>query len=328
MANISVIVPVYKSEAFISRCIESVLAQTYRDLELILMDDGSPDSSGAICDAYAQQDSRIHVIHQQNTGVCVARNNALDYVFEHSDSNWIFFIDNDDWMHPETLERLLCAAEENGTRIAICGYGQTEGEDPRIQPEQLIPQLRLAKDFYPEQFVNATVCWGKLYSKACFAGKRYPAGKYIEDEFLTYRLLFESEKLAVIPAPLYAYFYNPAGISKKKWIPKRMDAWEAYEQQITFFESRGETELVRFRYRNYLESILVNITAAEEDKEKFAKEIRVIEKRARNVIRRAWKCGCIEFWIDFDMLYRFYPVLTRLYRPILEWKVRRERRGK
>ena len=105
-----------------------------------------------------------------------------------------------------------------------------------------------------------------------------------------------------------------------------MDAWEAYEQQIAFFESRGETELVKFRYRNYLESIQVNITAAEEDKEKFASEIRVIEKRARNVIRRAWKAGCIEFWFDFDMLRRFYPLLTLMYRRVLEWKVRQERK--
>lgn len=328
MAQISVIVPVYKSEKFISRCVDSVLSQTFRDLELILMDDGSPDSSGDICDAYAGKDSRVHVIHQDNAGVCVARNNALDYVFANSTSKWIFFIDNDDWMHPETLERLLKGAEDNGTAIAICGYGQTEGEDPVLEPEQLVPQVRDAADFYLNHFVNATVCWGKLYSRSCFEGKRYPPGKYIEDEFLTYKLLFESQRLTVIPAPLYAYYYNPAGISKKKWIPKRMDAWEAYEQQIAFFESRGETELVKFRYRNYLESIQVNITAAEEDKEKFASEIRVIEKRARNVIRRAWKAGYMEFWFDFDMLLRFYPLETLVYRRILEWKIRRERRGK
>ena len=117
---------------------------------------------------------------------------------------------------------------------------------------------------------------------------------------------------------MYAYYYNPTGISKKAWVPKRMDAWEAYEQQIAFFESRSEKELVQFRYRNYLESIMVNIHAAEADKEKFAKEIRIIEKRARNVIRRAWHEGCIEFWVDFDMLVRFYPLLTRLYRFRLE----------
>lgn len=318
MARISVIVPVYKSEKFLHRCVDSILSQTFRDLELILMDDGSPDSSGAICDDYAQKDSRVHVIHQENAGVCVTRNNALDWVYANSDAQWIFFIDNDDWMHPETLERLHKAAVDTGLKIAITAYGQTEGETPAVKQEEMTPVIWQAGDFYQQHFVNATVCWGKLYHRSCFEGRRYPPGKYIEDEFLTYKLLFESEKLAVIPAPMYAYYYNPTGISKKAWVPKRMDAWEAYEQQIAFFESRSEKELVQFRYRNYLESIMVNIRAAEADKEKFAKEIRIIEKRARNVIRRAWHEGCIEFWVDFDMLVRFYPLLTRLYRFRLE----------
>lgn len=328
MAQISVIVPVYKSEKFLNRCVDSILAQTFRDFELILMDDGSPDTSGDICDAYAEQDSRVHVIHQENAGVCVTRNNALDWVYANSTSEWIFFIDNDDWMHPQTLDLLYRAATDSGLKISITAYGQTEGETPAVREADMKPVIWQAGDFYQQHFVNATVCWGKLYHRDCFDGRRYPAGKYIEDEFLTYKLLFESEKLAVIPAPLYAYYYNPAGISKKAWVPKRMDAWEAYEQQIAFFEARGEQEQVNFRYRNYLQSIMFNIASAEEDKVKFAPQIRIIEKRARNVIRRAWKAGCIDFWIDFDMLYRFFPLKTLVYRRILEWKVRRERRGK
>lgn len=326
MAQISVIVPVYNAERFLGRCVDSVLAQTFSDLELILMDDGSPDSSGAICDAYAGQDSRVHVIHQQNAGVCVARNNALDWVYENSDSQWIFFIDNDDWIHPQTLEHLHRAAVELDAKISICGYAQTTGETPAVDPEQLTPIKWEAKDFYHQHFVNATVCWGKLYHKDVFRGKRYPAGKFLEDEFLTYRLLFACEHLAVIPAPLYAYFFNETGITKSKWKPKRLDAWEAYEQQILFFEEKGLEELVHFRYREYMESGMRHLQAAEEYPQEYAKEIRFIEKRMRSVIRRAWKRKDIAFWIDYDMLYRFYPVLTRVYRPILEWKVRRQRR--
>ena len=242
MAQISVIVAVYKMPEYLPRCIDGILNQTFRDLELILMDDGSPDSSGDICDAYAGKDSRVYVIHQDNAGVCVARNNALDYVFANSTSKWIFFIDNDDWMHPETLERLLKGAEANGTAIAICGYGQTEGEDPVLEPEQLVPQVWDAADFYLNHFVNATVCWGKLYSRSCFEGKRYPPGKYIEDEFLTYKLLFANESLAVIPAPLYAYYINPAGISKKAWVPKRLDAWVEKDGK-TVYDGFSETDI-------------------------------------------------------------------------------------
>jgi len=125
VAQISVIVPVYNSEKYIARCVDSVLSQTFSDLELILMDDGSSDASPAICDAYARQDPRVHVIHQKNAGVCVARNNALDWVFANSNSQWLFFIDNDDWMHPETLERLHKAALEADLHFAISGYELT-----------------------------------------------------------------------------------------------------------------------------------------------------------------------------------------------------------
>lgn len=240
MPQISVIVPVYRAEKFLHRCVDSVLGQTFRDFELILLDDGSPDGSGAICDAYAARDSRVRAIHQKNAGVCAARNTCLDWVLSNSDSQWIFFIDNDDWMHPETLERLHRAALEQGTKIAVCGYAQTEGENPAVSPEQLTPERWLPKDFYMQRFVNATVCWGKLYHRSCFDGERYPVGKHMEDEFLTYRLLFAQEALTVIPAPLYAYYFNPTGITKSAWTPKRLDAWEAYEQQIAFFEQRGE----------------------------------------------------------------------------------------
>ena len=232
MPKISVIVAVYKMPEYLPRCIVGILGQTFRDLELILVDDGSLDHCGSICDDYAARDSRVHVIHKENAGVCVARNTGLDWVYAHSDSEWIFFHDNDDWIHPETLERLYRAAQEQNTRISICGYEMTDGEDPVVEPEQLVPVLWAPKKFYLEHFVNATVCWGKLYHRTVFEGKRYPPGKYIEDEYLTYLLLFAQEHISVISAPLYAYYFNSAGISKKAWVPKRLDAWEAYEQQI------------------------------------------------------------------------------------------------
>ena len=111
MDKISVIVAVYKMPEFLPRCVEGILNQTHRNLELILVDDGSPDHCGEICDGYAAQDSRVKVIHKENAGVCVARNTGLDWVYENSDSQWIFFHDNDDWIHPQTLERLLAAAK-------------------------------------------------------------------------------------------------------------------------------------------------------------------------------------------------------------------------
>lgn len=329
VAQISVIVAVYKMPQYLPRCIDGILNQTFRDLELILVDDGSPDACGQICDDYAAKDSRVHVIHKKNAGVCAARNTGLDWVYQNSDSSWIFFHDNDDWIHPQTLERLHRAAVEWNTGISICGYQQTTGADPVIDPRTLKVEAWSPKDFYREHFVNATVCWAKLYRRDIFEGKRYPEGKYIEDEFLTYKLLFANQTLAVIPAPLYAYYINPAGISKKAWVPKRLDAWEAYEQQIDYFEKMGDQDLVRFRCRAYFERILEYLEAAQtaSNAAELTKEIRFMERRKREFIPKAWKAGCIDFYVDYEALCGSYPVLTRLYRLYLEkWKYARWRR--
>lgn len=312
MSQISIIVAVYKMPEFLPRCIEGILGQTFRDLELILVDDGSPDHCGAICDEYAVKDSRVKVIHKENGGVCRARNTGLDWVYEHSDSQWIFFHDNDDWIHPETLQRLYDVAVQMDAKISICGYQETEGEDPVMEPESLIPVRWKPKDFYMEKHVNATVCWGKLYHRSCFENVRYPGGKYIEDEFVTYKLLFGCDHLAVIPAPLYAYYINRAGISKKAWVPKRLDAWEAYDQQLEFFQKMGDPELVSYRIRGYLDNAMVNLRGAREAGNE--EKVRFIEKKIRELIRLGWHRGCIEFWPDFDLLYEFYPFYTRIYR--------------
>lgn len=320
MAEISVIVGVYKMPQYLPRCIEGILGQTFRDIELILVDDGSPDECGQICDEYARRDSRVHVIHQQNAGICLARNAGLDWAFANSDSRWIFFHDNDDWIHPETLERLLSAAQELDTHIAVCGYQQTSGENPIVEPAQLHPERWTPKDFYMQHFVNATVCWGKLYRKTCFEGQRYPPGKYIEDEFLTYRLLFAGPALAVISAPLYAYFVNPAGISKKAWVPKRLDAWEAYDQQIAFFEAMGDEDLVRFRYRGYLEGTAEYLRCVRqaENREELRTYEKQIRRKLRSLIQTMGKRGYISFWIDYDILYQASPLRTKLYRFYLD----------
>ena len=319
MAQISVIVAVYKMPEYLPRCIEGILGQTFRDIELILVDDGSPDNCGEICDGYAAKDSRVHVIHKQNAGVCAARNTGLNWVYDHSDSQWIFFHDNDDWIHPETLERMLSAAQAMKTDLCICGYQETAGADPEIRAEDLKPVSWTPKAFFMERHVNATVCWGKLYSRDLFDGKRYPEGKYIEDEFLTYRLLFACDRLAVIPAPLYAYFVNSAGISKKPWIPKRLDAWEAFDQQLVFFREMGDRDLIRYRMRKYLENAVgyYDAALAAPNAKELKPVLRKMKKHIRYLIRESRKEQVLSFWIDYDMLRRFYPVrmwLLRFYR--------------
>ena len=255
MPAISVIVPVYKVEKYIHRCVDSILGQTFRDFELILVDDGSPDNCGAICDEYAAKDSRVVVIHQENGGLSAARNAGIDWAFAHSDSQWISFIDSDDWVHPEYLERLLAAAVDNGVSVSICAYVQTDGREPEIDPETLVPALWDTEEFYVAHNVNATIACGKLYRRECFETIRYPLGKLHEDEFTTYKILFRFPTVAVIHAPLYFYYTNPESIMQSQWSSSRHVAYDALEEQIEFFLICGYRNAMRSIIRRYLKSI-------------------------------------------------------------------------
>ena len=239
MPMISVIVPVYKVEKYIHRCIDSILAQTFTNFELILVDDGSPDNCGAICDEYAAKDARIHVIHQENGGLSAARNAGIDWAFANSDSQWLTFVDSDDWVHPQYVEALYSAVQKCAVAVTMCGYIETTGEEVFAMEAELQAELHPVEQFYVERNVNATVAWGKLYAKDCFKSIRYPVGKIHEDEFVTYRILFEFDKIAFLPAPLYAYYQNPEGITKSPWNIKRLDAVDAFGEQVRFFGKRN-----------------------------------------------------------------------------------------
>lgn len=239
MPTVSVIVPVYKVEKYIHRCVDSILGQTFRDFELILVDDGSPDNCGAICDAYAAKDSRVVVIHQENGGLSAARNAGIDWAFAHSDSRWFSFVDSDDWVHPEYLQHLLDAAVQNNVSVSICAYAQTDGREPVIDPDTLVSALWDTEEFYVAHNVNATIAWGKLYRKECFETIRYPLGKLHEDEFTTYKILFRLSAVAVVAAPLYFYYTNPTGITKSGTTRFRTDAFDAIEEQIVYFRREG-----------------------------------------------------------------------------------------
>lgn len=236
MPHISVIVPVYNVEKYLHRCVDSILAQTFSDFELILVDDGSTDNCGKICDEYAKKDNRIHVIHKDNGGLSDARNAGIDWAFANSDSEWITFIDSDDWIHPKYLEALYKAAEETGCKISISGYEETTGNSPVVEENSLLGVTVNTEDFFCEHNVNAVIACAKLYKKVLFKEIRYPIGKLHEDEFTTYKVLFKNDTCAFIDQPLYYYFYNIESIMKSKWTPKRLDAIEALYSRMGFFQ--------------------------------------------------------------------------------------------
>lgn len=252
MPQISVIIPVYKVESYLFRCVDSILTQTFTDFELILVDDGSPDNCGVICDEYARKDSRIHVIHQQNGGLSAARNAGIDWAFLNSNSEWLTFIDSDDWVHKQYLEILFRAALDNDVAVSICAYQETDGKIQIQDNEQSCGTIWKSEDFFIQHHVNATVAWGKLYKKECFKEIRYPIGKLHEDEFTTYRILFKYNTIPYIDAQLYYYFLNDNGIMRSKWTPKRLVAIEAYKEQIEYFEKNNFQRAKMCSARSYV----------------------------------------------------------------------------
>lgn len=214
--KIFVVVPVYKVEPYLERCIDSILNQTYQNFELILVDDGSPDNCPAICDRCAAEHENITVIHQENGGLSAARNAGIAYALNNGDpeNNWISFIDSDDFVHPRYLEYLYRAATEAGVDISCCGFVRTEIDSAEIgilKYECLSPE-----EFWGREFTNATVAWGKLYRMFLFKDIQYPIGKLYEDNFTTYRILFQHTTIAVIWAPLYCWYTNPESITNSE----------------------------------------------------------------------------------------------------------------
>ena len=249
---ILVIVPVYKVELYLSRCVSSILNQTFKDFELVLVDDGSPDKCGQMCDEYAKKDSRIHVIHKKNGGLSDARNAGIDWCFENSNSEWITFIDSDDWIHPRYLEFLYNANQKYNSSISVCSYTKTD----EVIPFEAFDNFNVVnidtEKLFLEHNLEATVAWAKLYKKSYFLETRYPYGKINEDEYVTYKLLFRNKKVAFVNLPLYYYFNNQQSITQSNWSVKNLDAIEALKQQYSYFKKSKNKELFVFVIEKYI----------------------------------------------------------------------------
>lgn len=243
---ISVIVPVYNVEPYLRECIDSILAQTYTDFELILVDDGSPDKCGEICDEYAAKDSRIRVIHQENGGLSAARNAGLDI----AQGEYVTFVDSDDVVHPNYLSCLHEAILQNNAEIVIGRFLRFTEVAPAYVP--MTATLQYARngreacwELFAEDAVTYTIACGKLYKTELFAGIRYPLGRIHEDEATTYKVLYKAKLVAVLENELYYYRQNPNGIMGTTFSVKRYQALDAFQERIAFFKEHGEWELAQ-----------------------------------------------------------------------------------
>lgn len=204
---VMLIVPVYKVENFLHRCLDSIIAQTYTNFEAILIDDGSPDRCGKICDEYAHRDIRFHVIHQKNAGVGAARNTGLQTCLENDQVKYIFFIDSDDYIAPDTLQVLVNKAQDGNFDIVMSGYNTIENNgkicDKSSDWECSVNTADIQRRILCDQLPNFP--WGKLFKASLWQNVRYPENMRMEDLYIIPKIFFKAERICLITAPLCFY---------------------------------------------------------------------------------------------------------------------------
>lgn len=233
---ISVIVPVYKVEAYLDKCISSITQQTYSNLEVILVDDGSPDGSGVICDAWAEKDSRIKVIHKENGGGGAARNTALDM----ASGELIAFVDSDDYIAPEMFRHLYELLQQ-GADIAECGYTVAYDDHARFADTDAAAAEYSAEAAMAEHIrdtVFRQLIWNKLYRREVVGDVRFPVGTKIDDEFFTYQLLGNAHKLIRSEKICYAYRQQPDSVMHQTPALRRLEGLRAQQQRLEYLKER------------------------------------------------------------------------------------------
>lgn len=322
MPSVSVIVPVYKVEPYLRRCVDSILAQTYTDFELILVDDGSPDNCGVICDEYAAKDKRVHVIHQENQGLATARNHGLKWIFSNSNSEYVTFIDSDDWVHAKYLELLYKGIEAFDAGMSQCGFVKVfeERESPAVGEQMLC----VTPD---EQYIRwfSTYAWGKLYHKDLFREIWYPDGEIFEDVLIWHKILFSFSRISIVDATLYFYFQRD-GITKREWSTAKLAqirAWDAQLECIAHRENQNvlQAALPRFFwvYKHQFGEIEDSTLISPEEKREYQS---ALKQKMKNVLHRYrselfasgiyWKVLTWTYLLDD----RSYHKLSALYRKI------------
>lgn len=277
---ISVIVPVYRVEKYLERCVKSILSQTYKNLEVILVDDGSPDQCPAICDACAEKDVRVKVIHQENKGLSGARNAGIDA----ASGEYLAFVDSDDYVNPHFIEELYQLLQDTGCAIGQCRFSYVKGDGLVEEGDSAFCIYRgesLMEQLYgPEEKATCfVVAWNKLYRAELFkeTGIRYPEGRIHEDEATTYRLFHEAKKLAFLDRALYGYYTENGGSITSVFSAKRLQWLTAHEERIAFFKKNGYEKLLPAAYRKLCDACITfyfRCTEQVKDAEELKKELR------------------------------------------------------
>ena len=240
---ISIIVPIYKVEKYLDKCVQSIVSQTYTNLEIILVDDGSPDRCGQMCDTWAERDSRIRVIHKVNGGLSDARNAGIDA----SHGDYLMFIDSDDYISPVMAEKMLETLVETDSDCVSCYIEIVGAERPVVSGTEvmILGKVEALRELSILRggFLWVSAC-NKLFKRELFTDLRFPVGKIHEDQYIMHHVFYACNRVAIIPEYYYYIVQNEESITRAKKTIKRLDDIDAVYDRAIFYEEKGLQELL------------------------------------------------------------------------------------
>ena len=315
---ISVIIPVYKVENYLKRCVDSVLAQTYTNMEILLIDDGSPDECPKLCDEYAKMDERIRVFHQENKGLSGARNTGID----HARGEYLAFLDSDDKWSPRFLESLYRAIKSYDADISQCRWEYMHGDelqeayDPEAKCECFTGREMLS-NLYIQTGAYYVVAWNKLYKKELFANIRYPEGRIHEDEATTYKLFDQAKKCVFVDNALYGYFVGSGStsITRNSFSLKKLDWRTANQERVAYFIEKDYRELVVPAIKACNDGSIDLYFKCRDFCPEAKKEMQEIRQGVGNSLKLIKKYGKLP--LQTMIGYRLFSLFPGLYRKLL-----------
>lgn len=314
---ISVIIPVYNVEIYLRRCIESILHQTYTNLEIILIDDGSTDASGSICDEYQKTDNRIIVIHKENEGLSAARNNGIEIC----KGKYITFIDSDDYVEENYVQVLYNTLKKYNVRLAIadnrvCYDSGKEFNNSTYEEYTLTEKEELEKMLWGERDLD-NGAWTKLYERSLFEKIRYPIGKLYEDTATTYKIFDQCDMIGINSMPIYNYMKRKSSITQCEFNEKKLQLIDS-TKQMTDFVKKKYPELsgacdrkMMWAYMSTLSQLAVSSTKNKKIEKQLIdyvkKNKKMVLKNKRTSKRDKIGIICLSFG------FVFYKVCWKLY---------------
>lgn len=318
---ISVIVPIYKVENYICKCIESIINQTYSNIEIILVDDGSPDNCPAICDSYCKKDKRIKVIHKENGGLSDARNAGLDF----AKGKYILFIDSDDYIKPEMIELMYKTIISDNSDMVICNY-ELADEDGKIilrkrdkifdsdKKNILINEETFWNNCHDYDYLYYVISCNKLYKNKIFENIRYKKGAVHEDEIILHKIVGKCNKISCIADKLYIYINHKNSIMNSKFSEKNLYCIDGIISRINYLYKKGFDNYLD-RHFNICVAILEKYSSDNSDNDKVYKDYLMKTKR---LAKEILKYQNIKTIIKLKMLL-FYTGGIKMYNFLIKW---------